>query len=149
MVVVILGIIGAIALPRLGRLGESAGESALIHDLAVIARAVEQYKAEHAGSIPTSEEQLTQYSDAAGNTSETPGGPFIYGPYLHKMPELPVGDNKGETGIVATGSPGQAAGAGWWIDPGTGDVRANAKDAELTRDGKPINTLKPGDLVRE
>ncbi|MBZ0171754.1 MAG: hypothetical protein K8E66_05190, partial [Phycisphaerales bacterium] len=60
------------------------------------------------------------------------------------IPELPLGSNRGKDGIVATGSPGETADAGWWINPDTGDVRANAPDTDLTKDGAKLNEIVGG-----
>jgi len=144
LVVVILATIGAIAIPRLAHAGARASEVALRQNLAIMTHAVENYKAEHAGAAPTSAAQLTSFTDAEGNVSATPGHPFLFGPYLHKVPELPMGQNKGKAKIATTGAPGDDADAGWWIDPGTGDVRANAPDTDLTGDGSKINELVAG-----
>lgn len=143
LVVVILGILGAIAIPRLNGLGSDADEVALVQNLAILTRAVELYKAEHGGSPPTSRAQLVRYTDAAGNTSLTGGSPYLFGPYLRKMPALPMGTNRGERDLVSGGSPGDSGGAGWWIDGVTGDVRANAPDTDLTADGEKLNEIIP------
>lgn len=141
IVVVIIGIIGAVAVPRLAGAGSGAREVALAQNLAIMTRAVEMYKAEHLGEPPTTAAQLLQFSDEDGNTKASRGYPFVYGPYLHKMPALPLGTNRGKTDIVAVGSPGDTATAGWWIDPDTGDVRANAPDSDLTSEGVKVNEL--------
>ena len=146
MVVVIIGIIGAIAVPRLSRGSTGAAEAALAQNLAILTQAVELYKAEHLGKPPTTKAQLTKPTDEAGNTNDTKVYPYIYGPYLLQVPRLPIGTNKGENDIVTTGNPGDSGGAGWWIDPNTGDVRANAPDSDLTSDGVQINTIKGGQI---
>ncbi len=144
MVVVIIGIIGAVAVPRLSRGSAGAEEAALAQDLAILTQAVELYKVEHLGKPPTTKAQLIKPTDEAGNTSNTQVYPYIYGPYLLKVPSLPIGTNKGESDITTTGNPGDTSGAGWWVDPDTGDVRANAPDSDLTTEGVQINTIKGG-----
>ena len=148
IVVVIIAIIGAIAIPRMSRGAAGAAESALVGDLAVLRNAIDLYAAEHGGAFPGTNsstatfsatlfvEQLTQYSNAAGETSDKKTTTsdtgttehYIYGPYLRKMPPLPVGlANKGETGVVedtGTAVPGGATG-GWFYNPATGEIRAN------------------------
>lgn len=141
IVVVIIGILGAIAVPRLTGLGSNADEVALGQNLAILTRAVEVYKAEHAGSPPTTRLQLLRYTDEDGNTSAILGAPYIFGPYLRKMPRLSMGSNKGESDIVSGGNPGDSGSAGWWIDSTTGDVRANAPDSDLTADGEKLNEV--------
>jgi general secretion pathway protein G len=132
IVVVILGIIGAIAIPRMSRGASGAGESALIADLAALRNAIELYKAEHNGSLPTADDivvQLTTYSNLAGATQATPSATHVYGPYLHAIPTLKVGANKGNSGIAAA----TADGVGWIYDATTGRIRANA--TETSSDG--------------
>lgn len=122
-------------------MGSNAKEVALAQNLAIMTRAVELYKAEHLGAPPTAKAQLLRFSDEDGNVNATRSYPYLLGPYLHKMPALPMGTNKGETDIVATGSPGDTDTAGWWINPTTGDVRANAPDTDLVADGGKLNEL--------
>lgn len=132
IVVVILGIIGAIAIPRMSRGASGAGESALISDLAALRNAIELYKAEHNGSLPTADgivDQLTLYSTTAGATQATPDATHIFGPYLHSIPALKVGANKGNKGIAAAA----AEGVGWIYNETTGRISANA--TETSSDG--------------
>ena len=49
LVIVILGIIAAIAIPRLSRGSDGAAEGALKRDLQVLRGALELYRAEHDG----------------------------------------------------------------------------------------------------
>lgn len=148
LVVVIMGILGAIAVPRLSGLGRNADEVALAQNLSILSRAVELYKAEHLGTPPTSAAQLLMYTDEDGNTKAAAGHPFLYGPYLRKLPRLPVGSNRGKTEIVSGGSPGDSDAAGWWIDPTTGDVRANAPDGDLTDDGTKLNEVVASQFLK-
>ncbi len=125
IVVVILGIIGAIAIPRMSRGASGAGESALIADLAALRNAIELYKAEHGGTLPTAaaiEAQLTTYSSSAGATQATPDSTYVYGPYLHAIPAIKVGARKGSNGIAAA----DAAGIGWLYNETTGKIIANS-----------------------
>ncbi len=127
IVVVILGIIGAIAIPRMSRGASGAGESALIADLAALRNAIELYKAEHDGAFPTVANfaaQLTTYTTSAGAAQATPDATHIYGPYLHAIPTLKVGSNKGNNGVAAA----DAAGVGWIYNETTGAINANSSD---------------------
>ncbi|USO00158.1 MAG: prepilin-type N-terminal cleavage/methylation domain-containing protein [Phycisphaeraceae bacterium] len=144
LVVVIIGVIGAIAIPRFAAAGEHASEVALKQNLAILANAVELYKAEHEGLVPTTRHHLLGYTDIAGDAQATPDATHVYGPYLHKMPVLPMGTNKGRDDLASSGNPGDSATAGWWIDDTTGDVRANAPDSDVTTDGVKINTIVGG-----
>ena len=101
IVVVIIGIIAAIAIPRISRGSEGAGDAALRGDLAVLRNAVDLFATEHGGQFPSISpgddqlfiDQLTRFSDNSVPpvTSPTKTGGFIYGPYVRKIPKLPVG----------------------------------------------------------
>lgn len=124
IVVVIIGIIGAIAIPRLSRGAEGASDSALAGDLAVMRNAIDLYATEHGGDFPalaTFEAQLTKYTDANGNTSDTKTGAYIYGPYIRKIPALKVGDEKGGTSLAAAAAEGVA----WVYDETAGTIVPN------------------------
>src|SRR5688572_16166507 len=94
IVVVIIGILAAIAIPRLSRGAAGASDSAVSGNLTVLRNAVELYATEHGGSFPSVaqfEAQLTTFSDQAGTTSATKTLTAFYGPYVRKLPTLPVG----------------------------------------------------------
>jgi len=129
IVVVIIGIIGAIAIPKLSRGSQAAADNALRGNLAVLRRAIELYAAEHDNTFPkvdTIAEQLTQYSALDGTTAPTKGTPHIFGPYVKEIPALPVGAAKGSRGIAAAAGPG----VGWIYDEATGSIRANTTPLE-------------------
>jgi prepilin-type N-terminal cleavage/methylation domain-containing protein len=139
IVVVIIGIVAAIAIPRLSRGSAGASESALAADLKVLRNAIEMYATEHDGNWPnpaTVEAQLTQYTDAAGETSATRTATHIYGPYMRKVPPVPVGPFKGTTTIGDSDTVNQGTdGFGWIYNGTTGEIHANtdtAKDARGT-----------------
>ena len=125
IVVAIIAILAAIGIPRMSRGSKGANDSALSGDLAVLRNAIDLYAAEHGGSMPgvlTIVDQLTKYSNASGATSADKTGAYIYGPYIRKIPPLPVGTTrKGATGIAAA----DAAGIGWLYDVATGSITAN------------------------
>lgn len=129
IVVVILAIIAAIAIPRMTRGTESSAEAALAQNLTVLQRAAEFYAAEH-GQYPSGAavvQQLTGYTDLAGQVSptNTRTGPYLYGPYLRSVPPMPVGPNKGATGVGTAAGPGVA----WVYDPARGAFTANTAGA--------------------
>ncbi len=133
IVVVIIGIVAAIAIPRLSRGSAGANESALKANLSALRNAIEMFATEHDGNWPDQDkiaEQLTQYSDAAGGTNPTRDATHIYGPYIRKIPPLPIGPQKGQTAIADMPdpfNPGDAAvdDAGWLYNASTGEIRAN------------------------
>ena len=130
IVVVILGIIAAIAIPRMSRGSEGAADSALKSNLAVLRNAIDLFVAEHDGVIPTGaniENSLQQFSDKLGTTfSASKTTTAFFGPYVRSVPALPVGARKGSTGIAAADSKG----IGWIYDASTGAISANTSASE-------------------
>ena len=141
IVLVIIGVIAAIAVPRLTRGATNASATALASDLAALRKAIELYRAEHEGSFPTVAkfvEQMTQFSNVAGTSfaanADVANG-IVYGPYLRAIPPLPVGDNKGATGVAFN----HASFVGWYYTAATGEIEANTDDTEVDKDGKKYN----------
>jgi general secretion pathway protein G len=135
IVVVIIAIIGAIAIPRMSRGAAGAADSALAGNLSILRSAIDIYATEHGGSYPTVANfvnQLTRYSNDAGDSfSDTKSATHPYGPYLRKIPPLPVGTYKGQSGIAAPGAVPPAAEnssgtVGWLYDAATGQIWANS-----------------------
>ncbi len=143
IVVVIIGIIGAIAIPRMSRGTTGAADSALVSDLATLRNAIDLYAAEHGGVFPTSgafADQLTKLTKIDGSVDDGTGkaGGFIYGPYIRKIPALPVGSNRGNSGITTTLG---TAGFGWNYTPASGDIQANLPVGEKDESGKAYNSF--------
>lgn len=129
IVVVILGIIAAIAVPRMSRGSAGAADSSLSANLAVLRNAIELFQVEHQGIFPAADkiaDQLTKYTNAAGDVSATKTSDYIYGPYLRAIPPVPVGAKKGATGFGSV----DGAGVGWIYDEATGSIRANASGTD-------------------
>ena len=126
VVIVLLGIIAAIAIPRLSRGSEGSIEAAAARDLAVLQKAIDLYAAEHDGAFPHPNQiaaQLTQYTDAGGTVSTQKVGSFNYGPYVRKVPPLKAGPNRGNSGIAT--EPG--SGVGWIYNPVEGTIAPNTQ----------------------
>ena len=163
IVIVILGIIAAIAIPRISAGSKNASESALRANLQSVRNAIDWYYGDHnntypgekgdgtnpaksAGSFVT---QLTQYSNAAGAVSPDKDPLFPYGPYLRTgLPNLPVGANAGKGSIPAeitlvdavtpiTVVPGDLS--GWHYNVQTGEFVANSSD--LSNSGDAFSTF--------
>ena len=135
IVIGIMGIMAAIAVTRMDRGAASAAEAALSGNLAVLRNAIDIYASEHANTYPataTFEDQVTRYTDIGGATSTTRTAGYIYGPYIRKVPSLPVGANKGGTTIAA--NPGN--GVGWTYNATNGTIQANTSDAETDASGR-------------
>ena len=134
IVVVVVGILAAIAIPRFTSAGESASDSALASDLDTLRKAIDLYHGEHMGKFPDLArvgEQLTQYTDIHGNVSPTRTNSHTFGPYVRAIPALKVGPRRGSTGIAA------AAGdnIGWLYDETSGQITAGCSTSD--RRGKP------------
>jgi prepilin-type N-terminal cleavage/methylation domain-containing protein len=146
IVVVIIGIIAAIAIPRMSRGASAARDGALTQDLNVLRSAIELYQAEHGGDFPphaTVAMHLTGYSkvdaSAAQATKDIPNG-FVYGPYIKAIPALPVGTNEGDATFADGGAGVPGAGAnGWWYNEATGEVKANLPAGEQSDTGVDYN----------
>ncbi|HEY2586595.1 MAG TPA: type II secretion system protein [Tepidisphaeraceae bacterium] len=140
IVVVILGTIGAIALPRLSHAGQSADEKALAGDMAVWRNALDLYQGDHGGAFPkdstTVAAQLTGYTDANGEVSATKDAVHPFGPYLRTISPLPAFEGiagaeipRASTTIGATllgGAPTRVLPNGYgWLYDGAGHVYPN------------------------
>jgi len=138
IVVAIIAVLAAIAIPRMSRGSKGASDAALTANLSVLRNAIDIYVAEHGSSYPSPlniVNQLMQYTNAAGNAQGTKDTTHIYGPYIRKIPPLPVGAKKGGTGIAVEDDDG----VGWIYDPDTGAIKANCTDSEKDDAGKQYN----------
>jgi len=154
IVIVILGIVAAIAIPRIGSGSKNAGESALTANLASLRNAIDWYYGEHRNTFPGAKadglgnaadselafvNQLTMYSDIDGNCSADKDAAFPFGPYIRgNFPNLSAGANAGENSVTmlnqatpCVSTP--ADGNGWVYNTNTGQIIANAD--EIGSDG--------------
>ncbi|HVX84466.1 MAG TPA: type II secretion system protein [Phycisphaerae bacterium] len=118
LVVAIVGILAAIAIPRLSRGVTGSSDSALSADLAMLRTAIENYATDHAGAFPSASNfatQITSRTDASGNTASAAAN---FGPYLQTIPACPVGARAGNSGIAAADAPA----VGWIYNPATGAI---------------------------
>ncbi|HZL34442.1 MAG TPA: prepilin-type N-terminal cleavage/methylation domain-containing protein [Tepidisphaeraceae bacterium] len=126
IVVAIIGIISAIAIPKMSRGAQAAGESALAADMAMWRQAIDMYASEHGNTFPTASiaAQLTTYTNAAGATNSTRDitNGYVYGPYMRVIPAIPVGSDgiKGTNAIASSSAAGTA-----WIYDGNGGIAPN------------------------
>jgi len=139
IVVVILGILAAIAVPKLSTASQTARENTLHDDVRFLRTQIQVYHSQHndvfpgypggdTTQSPTSTDfisQLTLYTDINGTTSATGSTQFQFGPYLTQMPIDPVNSFTTIT-IVADGAPMTADGTtGWLYQPSTGQLLPN------------------------
>lgn len=141
VVVIIMGMIASMAIPRMGRGAIGANEAAVTGDLNIIRKALLWYATEHRENFPGPDadavvNQLTRFSDLGGATSPTRTGTFTFGPYLLRIPPCPIGHfpDSNKIAIDAANSPPldqPASGAGWIYNPNTGEFYPNATAAQL------------------
>ena len=135
IVIVIIGILAAVAIPRFGSGSQGASESAYKQSLNALRAAIEHYAAEHTTAYPTCDPlagdkttimlQLTQYTDDNGNYSTTRSSVYRWGPYLREIPPLPVSDRKSRNKIDNA----DGTGVGWIYNPTTGTISGNTGGA--------------------
>ena len=107
IVVVILGILAAMVIPRFSNATQETKENMLRENLRMLKSQVGAYRAEHwdtspgypngdTAAAPTADAfvaQLTQYTDRDGVSNPAKTDRFKYGPYLRKMPKNPINSN--------------------------------------------------------
>ena len=139
IVVIILGILATIVIGVFANASSDTSSKALKDDLRTMRSQIQFYVAQHGSTPPaaTFADQMTLFSDAAGNTSATRDSAHPYGPYVLDVPRMPIGTEKGKS-TVTTGTtyvPGYA----WRYDPTTGKFVANLPDTDVDGDGVAMN----------
>jgi prepilin-type N-terminal cleavage/methylation domain-containing protein len=155
IVVVIIGILAAIAIPRFSTSTKDASESTLKGDLAVLRNAINLYYHEHnqvwpgavktdgtgtvtaAGDNPVAfTDQLLKWTDKMGKVSAVQDPLFPYGPYLETMPDnpLPASGATADAAVVTTDTGALTADGspttGWKYSKVTGRLVANESTYE-------------------
>jgi prepilin-type N-terminal cleavage/methylation domain-containing protein len=138
IVIAIIGVLAAIAVPRLSRGATTSAESALAANLAVMRKAIDMFAIEHGGTYPPLAKfnlAMLGYSDATGTKfgGRDKENGLTYGPYLRAIPPLPVGERQGKRAVVGSVNDD----GGWVYNPLTGEIRANCKPVEVDSNGKP------------
>jgi general secretion pathway protein G len=104
IVVTILGILATIAIPQFSSASSQARENTLKDEMRYLRTQIAVYKAQHEDRAPgyaggntsaaptqaTLIAQLTQSTDALGNTNPTATSVYRFGPYLSKFPANPI-----------------------------------------------------------
>ncbi|GGX80271.1 prepilin-type N-terminal cleavage/methylation domain-containing protein [Pseudoduganella dura] len=159
IVVIILAILAAIAIPQFSASAADAQQAALDANLSTIRNSLEQYRAQHtgnpypgnnasdggtctatkgtgaAGTLQAFEDQLKMPSDAAGNTCSLADTTYRYGPYLRQgIPAEPIW-NSSVVVVTKTGAPITAAAAtatagGWAYDTKSGQFIMNSQKTD-------------------
>lgn len=148
IVVVILGILSAIAIPEFTSASRETRETVLRDELRFLRNQILLFSAQHRevppgypggnwAATPTSDafvEQMTRYTNESGATSTTQSIAFRYGPYLSKMPENPVSLKDG-VWIITDGIEMPAADEsqpyGWIYNPQTRKILPNLSGSDL------------------
>jgi prepilin-type N-terminal cleavage/methylation domain-containing protein len=127
VVVMILGIIAAVAAPRLLSTADTALENSTRQSLGVVRDAIDKFAAEN-GMLPG--------ADGNEATLKNDLSPYLRGDF----PDCPVGDAANDvvrvqagTGSIASGIGGTAATHGWAYKYETGDFHVNS--AAMSSDG--------------
>ena len=140
IVVLILGILATIVIGVFSSATSDTSAKALKDDLRTVRSQIQFYVAQHGSTPPatTFEQQMTLYSDAAGNTSTTRDTAHPLGPYILDLPHMPAGTEKGKS-TVTTGTT-YVPGFAWRYDQTTGKFVANLPDTDKDGDGVVMNT---------
>jgi len=138
IVVMIIGILAAIAIPRFSNASQVARENALKDSLRIFRTAIGVYRSQHAASpgypagntaatpdAATAMDQLLQYSDDLGNTGASHSATFKFGPYLESPPKNPINSNSAIKILSASDPLTPDGTTGWLYQPSTGTLKAN------------------------
>lgn len=127
MVILILGMVAAIAVPKFSRGSKAAEDASLANNLQTMRRAIEMYHAEHNRypTLASIQEQLTQYTDVTGSVFPTKSRPDLLGPYLRVFPSR---KNRSVAKVAAS----DVTNADWVYDETTGAIRATANGSDDT-----------------
>ena len=151
IVIIILGILAALAIPQFSTSTEDARVSTQKANLAILRNAINLYYHEHNSDYPGAvkidgtgdatdaaanpvafQDQLLQFTKKDGETSADKDAAFKYGPYLGAIPFNVVND-LATVAVIDTASPlddGDVPGTvpGWIFSKQTGEIRAIAAD---------------------
>lgn len=107
IVVVILGILAAVLIPKISSASNVARSNVLKDDLRYLRTQIQVYMAQHNDRTPGTKadgtpgdgelflKQMLTYTDELGNTSDTITASHCLGPYLSEMPQNPVTGKRG------------------------------------------------------
>jgi general secretion pathway protein G len=128
MVIVILCIVAAVAIPRASHAAAENRTSDMVGKLHLVRSQIQLYRAQHANLLPGQKiigGDITQadFIDAMTARSAVDG----YGPYLDQMPENPFVSGLAADDITcandANSLPTGAESTGWWLNAATGEFR--------------------------
>jgi general secretion pathway protein G len=123
IVVIILGILAAIVIPQFTSASTEARQGNLKSQLQTLRSQIALYKLQHRDVAPSQTSatfwnQLTQFSDDAGNVNAAKTAVFKYGPYYEAPVVNPL------TNSSTVGAAAGEANMGWAYDAATGKIKA-------------------------
>lgn len=145
IVVVIIGIIAAIAIPRFEGMTDNARGRRLIADLDTLQKAAELYTVEHGGvnlgktatgstvSDLVLRRRLLLHSDEDGTPNDPTG---LFGPYVR---DIPTNVYNEKATIRVDGAPAGAGTHGWRFDTATGNFAADTAVQVTLPDGSVVD----------
>jgi hypothetical protein len=98
---------------------DEAMESRMLANLHDMHVAVERYRMDHHGQLPTGDTQLVEPTDVLGNVGQ--GAAFRFGPYLPEIPVNPINNSAALT-FTANTDPDVSQATGWLLNSSTGHV---------------------------
>jgi general secretion pathway protein G len=138
IVVMILGILAAIAIPKFSNASQIARESSLKDNLRLLRTQLGVYKSQHAvypgypsgdpNQTPTAAcaaDQLLKFTDGRGNISDTSSDIFRWGPYMDMVPKNPINGNAAIKILAETDDFTPDGTTGWLYQPSSGAFKAN------------------------
>lgn len=132
VVILVMGILAAVAAPRLMRISAEAERAAVAADLAVLRDALDLYATEHGGKYPASLKALEMYTSFAGAMSSNKSATYEYGKYIRRIPPCPAASHLGAQGWGACPNPPTAESpsptVGWLYHAASGGVWVNESD---------------------
>ncbi len=141
--VVILGILAAIAVPKFANASHSANESSLRDDLRYLRTQIAVYQSQHRDLAPgypsgssstpifaTFSDQLTKSTDEMGNVSSTSSPAYPLGPYLSNIPTNPINNLNTVEMISANAALTPDDSTGWLYQPATGTIIPNSSGVD-------------------
>ncbi len=144
IVVVIIGILAAIAVPKFSNASQSARENATKSDLQLLRTQLSVYRSQHqdvwAGypggdtaqtpTEATADDQLMKHTDGQGFTSDTASDIYRYGPYILALPTNAI-NNKTNWKILGPADPVAADDStGWLYQPSSGVFKPNVSGSD-------------------
>jgi prepilin-type N-terminal cleavage/methylation domain-containing protein len=139
IVVVILGILAAIAVPKFSNAATVSRENTLKENLRLLRTQIGVYYTQHTDCYPgypggditatpagdVFVNQMTQCTDTVGHYSANPSVVYKFGPYIQQMPGNPVNGLITMKIIAAAATMTADGSTGWLYQPSTGAILPN------------------------